>query len=56
MYFWLYSFRHGCQVYSCIMPDDVVIDLDGYDWAGEGLSVIDWLWRWALDQTPQRNA
>ncbi len=37
----------GCQVYSCLTPDGSVIDLDGYEWRGDGIPLVDWLWRWA---------
>ncbi len=37
----------GCQVYSCVMPDGSVIDLDGYDWHDTGIPLVDWLSRWA---------
>ncbi len=30
----------GCQVYSCQLPDSSVIDLDGYDWARNGIPLV----------------
>ena len=36
----------GCQVYLCVMPDDSVIELDGYDWSDERLPIVEWLVRW----------
>ena len=37
----------GCQVYSCVLPDGSVIDLDGYDWRDDGIPLVEWLFRWA---------
>ena len=37
----------GCQVYSCVVPDGPVVELDGYDWHDAGIPLIEWLSRWA---------
>ena len=43
----------GCQVYSCVMPDGSVVDLDGYDWGEDHIPVAEWLSRWAHGQEPR---
>ena len=37
----------GCQVYSCVMPDGLVVQLDGYEWGREAVPITEWLSRWA---------
>ena len=44
----------GCQVYSCVMPDGLVVQLDGYEWGREAVPITEWLSRWVegrLDPT-----
>ena len=36
----------GCQVYSCVMPDGSVVQLDGYDWGRETIPIAEWLSLW----------
>ena len=43
----------GCQVYSCVMPDGSVVDLDGYDWLDNRIPLVEWLSRWADGRPPQ---
>lgn len=33
----------GCQVYSCVMPDGLVVRLDGYDWGRETVLITEWV-------------
>ncbi len=37
----------GCQVYACVMPDGLVVELDGYDWRDDRITLVEWLSRWA---------
>ena len=36
----------SCQVYSCVMPDGLVLQLDGYEWEDEAVPITEWLARW----------
>ncbi|MCA1675988.1 MAG: SMI1/KNR4 family protein [Actinobacteria bacterium] len=40
----------GCQVYSCVMPDGSVVQLDGYDWGREAVPIAKWLSLWVDDR------